>query len=89
MGSEGAFPDCEYTGPRVEEPLVGKGEIVRNEVRGRFFLVLVLVVSLLLAGPGYCSKEDRHCSRWNDLVGEHVEVATSDHEEGGQVHHKG
>ena len=45
-------------------------------------------MSLLLAGSGYCGKEDRHGRRWNDLVGEHAEVATSGHE-GGQVRHKG
>ena len=47
-----------------------------------------MLLSLLLEGSGDRGKEDRHCSRWDDLVGEHGEVATSDHE-GGQVHHKG
>ena len=75
-------------GPGSKSHWVGRERVKGNEVRGRFLFFWFWVVSLLLAGSGYCSREDRHCSRWNDLVGEHAEVATSDHE-GGQVHHKG
>ena len=49
---------------------------------------LVVVVAGMLSGN--CSKENWHCSRWYDLMGQqHPKVSCPGDHEGGMVHHKG